>query len=105
MHEDRWQPTQPPRPTDGPAPQGFQRVVDMALQPGALTQDPAMSRAMFLRDIQHTERINQGLPVQAGANPNQYMIDALLRDNAIAQFDRDAPRLREEQARARPARS
>jgi len=37
-------------------------------------------------------------------NPNQYMIDALLRENAIAQYDRDAPRLREEQARARTER-
>lgn len=27
-------------------------------------------------------------------NPNQYMIDAILRDNAIAAYDREAPRLR-----------
>lgn len=29
------------------------------------------------------------------SNPNQYMIDAILRDNAIAEYDRNAPRLRE----------
>lgn len=34
-------------------------------------------------------------------NPNQYMIDAIMRDNAVAQYDRDAPRLREEQRAAR----
>ena len=28
-------------------------------------------------------------------NPNQYMIDAILRDNAIAEYDRNAPVLRE----------
>jgi len=30
-------------------------------------------------------------------NPNQYMVDAIMRDNAVAQYERDAPRLRGEQ--------
>ena len=35
-------------------------------------------------------------------NPNQYMLDAILRDNAIATYDRDAPRRRAELADAGP---
>jgi hypothetical protein len=34
-------------------------------------------------------------------NPNQYMLDAILRDNAVAAYDRDAPRLREVDRAAR----
>jgi hypothetical protein len=100
VHDGRWENTQAPPPA-GPPSQGFSGVTDLALQPSVLDQDPAFARAMFMRDIGNKERINQTSPVKAGANPNQYMIDAIMRDNAIAQYDRDAPRLREEQRATR----
>ena len=71
-------------------------------------------RAAFDEDRRHREteaqRTFRTLPEKEkqyhpSGNPNQYMIDAILRDNAIAQYDRDAPRLREEMARARAAQS
>jgi hypothetical protein len=104
VHDGRWENTQAP-PSAGPPPRGFSGVTDLALQPSVLDQDPAFARAMFMRDIARTHqggtaREQRRLP---SGNANQYMIDAILRDNAIAQYDRDAPQRRAEMARARAA--
>ena len=90
----------------------FLRDINRTHQGGAAREQRRLTeeRAAFDEDRRQREtaaqRTFRTLPekeqkYRPSGNPNQYMIDAILRDNAIAQYDRDAPQRREEMARAR----
>jgi len=93
----------------------FMRDIDQQrrLGSGAEQRRLAADRAAFEADLSEREGAAQRTfrnltpkekKYHPTGNPNQYMIDARLRENAVAEYDRNAPRLREERARARTER-
>lgn len=47
-------------------------------------------RASPFHQVQPRDRV-----FRPSENPSQYMLDAIMRDNAVAEYDRTAPQLRE----------
>ena len=77
----------------------FARITRQALQPSVLALDPAVGRQQFLTDLDRFGRVQR--TTGAPRSPQQYLLDALQREQALSQYDRAAPRLRAEDAAAR----
>lgn len=70
----------------------FARVTRLALQPSVLALDPTVARAQFVRDLDRRGLAAGGPKVDPAY---QGMLRGILREQALATYDREAPRLRE----------